>query len=592
MKKVYLILAAFALLTLGMVSCDRNDDTTDNQTGPSVGGFDQNGASNALFSVAPGRTVRFSKGNLQYQASTGTWRFAEHQYDIIGEDNENISSTYTGWIDLFGFGTSGWNSGVNCYQPWSSSEISNDYSLEGRFASMQGDYARSDWGIYNAISNGGNQAGLWRTLTCDEWEYLFHRRPNAKSKCGLAKVAGKKGFVILPDSWSIPSGLTFNSGDAYDEQFSANTYTCSEWAQMESAGAIFLPDAGQRYGRIYEDNYNNVCYWTSTCTGTGYNDNFSTSFALVHTRSYTCFDFSEEDPSNGLSVRLVQVASSSAVGGFDQNGASKAVFSVDVNKTVRFSKGNLQYNTTGSHTVANGGTATGTWRFAENQYDIIGSDNENICPTYTGWIDLFGSGTSGWNSGAQCYQPWSSSSNDDDYLSVHIDQNAYVDWGIYNAISNGGNQAGLWRVLTDDEADYLLRSRFNCEYKFGGAIVNGQAGIVVLPDDWTHPSGIATGFIPARSRIDDCVNIYNSSEWSIMESAGAIFLPYPGYRYRGLYYYNGTIGWYYLKGTKWYNPGAVLQLYPEYFSSQYSPLGGPGSGNHTGLAVRLVKDTE
>lgn len=47
-----------------------------------------------LFSVSEGRQVRFSKGNLQYQASTGTWRFAEHQYDYVGRDNEKISETY------------------------------------------------------------------------------------------------------------------------------------------------------------------------------------------------------------------------------------------------------------------------------------------------------------------------------------------------------------------------------------------------------------------------------------------------------------------------------------------------------------------
>ena len=51
---------------------------------------------------ANGDKIFFSQGNLQYQASTNTWRFAEHQYDLIGSDNSNISSTYSGWIDLFG----------------------------------------------------------------------------------------------------------------------------------------------------------------------------------------------------------------------------------------------------------------------------------------------------------------------------------------------------------------------------------------------------------------------------------------------------------------------------------------------------------
>ena len=40
-----------------------------------------------VFSVAEGRQVQFSQGNLQYQPSTATWRFAEHQYDMIGATN-------------------------------------------------------------------------------------------------------------------------------------------------------------------------------------------------------------------------------------------------------------------------------------------------------------------------------------------------------------------------------------------------------------------------------------------------------------------------------------------------------------------------
>ena len=63
------------------------------------------GALPGLFSVSATQRVYFSQGNLQYQASTDTWRFAEHQYDYVGSDNRSISSTYSGWIDLFGWGT-------------------------------------------------------------------------------------------------------------------------------------------------------------------------------------------------------------------------------------------------------------------------------------------------------------------------------------------------------------------------------------------------------------------------------------------------------------------------------------------------------
>ena len=237
----------------------------------SVGGFDENGASNALFSVADGRQVRFSKGNLQYTTvgthttadggtSVGTWRFAEYQWDTIGEGNYNISSTYDGWIDLFGFGTSGWNSGANAYQPWSSSTAYTDYCRN----SLTNEYANADWGVYNAISNGGNLPGMWRTLTSEEFSYILSSRTKAAKKRGLAIVNGIKGLVLLPDEWRLPIGLTFSPG--YEDKWTTNEYTDQEWREMESAGAIFLPaENGRRGHSEYQTNYPVAgMYWCST----------------------------------------------------------------------------------------------------------------------------------------------------------------------------------------------------------------------------------------------------------------------------------------------------------------------------------------
>ena len=49
------------------------------------------GALSGKFSVSAAEQIQFSQGNLQYQASTNTWRFAEHQYDMIGLDNAMLS---------------------------------------------------------------------------------------------------------------------------------------------------------------------------------------------------------------------------------------------------------------------------------------------------------------------------------------------------------------------------------------------------------------------------------------------------------------------------------------------------------------------
>ena len=216
------------------------------------------GALPGLFSVSATKQVHFSQGNLQYQASTNTWRFAEHQYDYVGtqtadergnyggnvsgSDNRSISSTYSGWIDLFGWGT-----GSN---PTLSSTSYMDY---GTFV---------DWGG-NPISNGGNTVNQWRTLTIAEWNYLLNTRTDASSKCGPGNINGVGGLIILPDSWTLPLGCSFTSGfTTYD--WAHNSYTLAQWAQMEAAGAVFLPAAGYRYGT--NDNYvgNLGNYWSST----------------------------------------------------------------------------------------------------------------------------------------------------------------------------------------------------------------------------------------------------------------------------------------------------------------------------------------
>ena len=243
------------------------------------------------FSVSETKTVMFSPGNLQYQASTKTWRFAEHQWEVIGEDNQNISDSYSGWIDMFGWGT-----GNN---PTLISTNDEYFSIF------------TDWGV-NAISNGGNETNIWRTLTEDEWVYLFHGRKNAEKLFGLGTVHGVQGTILLPDDWATPSGVTFTpstekglvwTGSSYsnsnNDNYSHNTYMAAEWDKMESAGAVFLPAAGYRTcnGDVYYLGSNGY-YWSSTPNGS--------EFAW-----YLIFSSGEVSMSNiyrcnGRSVRLVR----------------------------------------------------------------------------------------------------------------------------------------------------------------------------------------------------------------------------------------------------------------------------------------------
>ena len=111
MKSKWFTLGLCLLLSL-FTGCNKDNENE----GGGNGGNNQptEGCLTGLFSVGNGKTVRFSQGNLQYQASTDTWRFAEHQYDCIGSTNTNVSLFYQGWVDLFGFGTSGYND----VKPW------------------------------------------------------------------------------------------------------------------------------------------------------------------------------------------------------------------------------------------------------------------------------------------------------------------------------------------------------------------------------------------------------------------------------------------------------------------------------------------
>ena len=223
-----------------------------------------------VFSVSADKKVYFSPGNLQYQASTNTWRFAENQWDFVGtqtpdrygnsggtvngSDNANISENYDGWIDLFGWGTSGYNS----KNPYMTSTENSDYG-DGSNNIAGTNY---DWGGYNAISNGGNQAGMWRTLTYDEWDYLLVARADASSKCGIAIVNNVNGFVLLPDDWTLPTGVTFTSGTYGD--YTQNNYSAEDWSKMEVNGAVFLPAAGCTIGASVEGVGSEGSYWSSS----------------------------------------------------------------------------------------------------------------------------------------------------------------------------------------------------------------------------------------------------------------------------------------------------------------------------------------
>lgn len=238
-----------------------------------------NAATESAFAISDNSYVCFSPGNLQYHIATDTWRFADYQYDYVAADITD--TTYTGWIDLFGWGTG-----------------NNPTNVEDANSKF------TDWGT-NAI--GTDVANTWRTLTIDEWLYLFQH-----THWTIAKVNGTLGFMLLPDSFETPVGLSVsilgdgNLTDAsknYSESdYSTNIYNSDEFVSLESAGAIFLPAAGARYGTILSACGQKGTYWTATTGTSKYAArymSFTDTKALVSVNNHAGRKY-------GYSVRLVR----------------------------------------------------------------------------------------------------------------------------------------------------------------------------------------------------------------------------------------------------------------------------------------------
>ena len=206
MKRTHFLIA-ISVLMMSMASCQKEEDTIQDSTPepaptPTIGHF----------AISPTRQVILSPGNVQYCPATKEWRFAPHQYDIVGESNLQSNDIYEGWVDLF---------------QWGSGSCPTLYTddLEP-FSSFH------DWGE--------NFEGGWRTLDETEADYLLLKRPKHDNLCVPATVCGITGLVLLPDDWDGPALQPMGWSSRYE----SNTYDADSWRAMEMKGAIFLPAAG------------------------------------------------------------------------------------------------------------------------------------------------------------------------------------------------------------------------------------------------------------------------------------------------------------------------------------------------------------
>lgn len=240
-----------------------------------------------LFVVSDnGNVVQFAPGNLQYQASTQTWRFAEHPWDYVGNasngtvyvdnvkcNNALVASDYAGWIDLFGWGCTGFADsyyGSTYYQPYN-----NEYATTEGENSKYGPAGvhsltlqnKSDWG-YVDIANSTEEG--WRTLTYKEWNSIkkYHQSTNVRTYQGQISYDYQgtthliNGLIILPDKvWDggpfTPVGPSPNAWNYYQ-------FTAQDWMNNYAAhGAVFLPNTYQRQGTTLKAS---GIYWIASTT--------------------------------------------------------------------------------------------------------------------------------------------------------------------------------------------------------------------------------------------------------------------------------------------------------------------------------------
>ena len=216
---------------------------------------------------ANGKKVYFSKANLRFVGfnnNTGSWSFHENQVDAsyapdYGDNNIDIPSDES-TNDRFAWGLYG-NHGM--YEDDFPEITTNLSKADG-----------NDWGC--AFSETSPEGDNWRTLTIDEWNYLFNGRSQQKRflKVTLRLSDSEmpnavQGILLFPDDYVEPAGLTktftYNSntsasnGSGYvvadaDKFINAPVYTdpTSNSYKMLAAGAVFLPAAGYRIQQWYQ----------------------------------------------------------------------------------------------------------------------------------------------------------------------------------------------------------------------------------------------------------------------------------------------------------------------------------------------------
>ena len=207
-----------------------------------------------LFSVANGKQVYFSKGNLWADGSKAL-HFEDAQWKFTSSYNTLHVSHFT------------WSDNVT-------NAVSSDLAYSGNNLFCDESHKQSVDGseaVYYALSNA-------------EWQYLLnlgsYQNAIRNGKCKWASVGEYHGYVIAPDDF------TGTIADYY-----AND------AALATGNLVFLPAAGDRWGATFYDPTYGL-YWSSTPNGDG------NAWGLVF-GTYNLYADNTKQRGSSFSVRLV-----------------------------------------------------------------------------------------------------------------------------------------------------------------------------------------------------------------------------------------------------------------------------------------------
>ncbi|MBQ6728596.1 MAG: hypothetical protein IJQ83_00515 [Bacteroidales bacterium] len=518
-------------------------------------------------------TLRLSNNrpNTRFNGKGGaTWRFAEQQWDIMGASNANVSSSYTSWFDLFGWGTSGHPHGANCFQPWSTSSINSDYYAYGDVSyNLFDQTGEADWGC-NAISNGGDKPNQWRMLTKEEWTYLLNTRTTSSGKrYAKARVSGKNGLILLPDGWktSYYSLSNTNSGSA---AFTSNTITATQWPTLEQHGAVFLPMGGYRNGTTVNSVGELCFYWSSSCNGSG------TTYSVGILDSSVNSSYND-NPRFGNAVRLVcQSNPRIRTIGVSEVTTSGATVSAEVDFTGTVQTRGVCWNTTGGPTVNDNyyyaGTGKGSYTaqmrglqpnttYHVRAYAKIGNDyrygntltfiTADDCVNGHAYVDL------GLPSGLLWATCNVGADNPEDYGGYfawgETQPKDYYDWSTYQ-YCNGSNST-------------MTKYCTNADYGNNGFVDNQTT---LFPEDDAATTNWGSDWrMPTK---EEWQELYNNTTWTWTTQNGvngrlftaangnSLFLPAAGSRWDGELDYAGSYGYYWSSSLYTDRPGSAWYL--------------------------------